>query len=55
MRKALIIGNWKMHKTVVEAVGFARELAGSMPVPVGFAAAEGVFKCCGQGNGEVVF
>ena len=30
MRRALIIGNWKMHKTVVEAVGFARELAGSL-------------------------
>jgi triosephosphate isomerase (TIM) len=28
LRKALIIGNWKMHKTVAQAVGFARELAG---------------------------
>ena len=27
MRRALIIGNWKMHKTVAEAVEFARELA----------------------------
>jgi triosephosphate isomerase len=27
LRKALIIGNWKMHKTVAEAVEFARELA----------------------------
>jgi triosephosphate isomerase (TIM) len=28
VRKALIIGNWKMHKTVAEAVAFARELSG---------------------------
>ena len=28
MRKSLIIGNWKMHKTVAQAVEFARELAG---------------------------
>jgi len=28
LRKALIIGNWKMHKTVAQAVEFARELAG---------------------------
>ena len=28
MRRALIIGNWKMHKTVAQAVEFARELAG---------------------------
>ena len=27
MRKALIIGNWKMHKTVGEAVEFARALS----------------------------
>jgi triosephosphate isomerase (TIM) len=28
LRRALIIGNWKMHKTVAQAVEFARELAG---------------------------
>jgi triosephosphate isomerase len=28
VRRALIIGNWKMHKVVAEAVEFARELAG---------------------------
>jgi triosephosphate isomerase len=28
MRKSLIIGNWKMHKTVAQAVEFSRELAG---------------------------
>jgi triosephosphate isomerase len=28
VRRALIIGNWKMHKTVAQAVKFARELAG---------------------------
>jgi len=28
VRRALIIGTWKMHKTVGQAVGFARELAG---------------------------
>jgi len=28
VRRALIIGNWKMHKTVGEAVEYARELAG---------------------------
>jgi triosephosphate isomerase len=28
VRRALIIGNWKMHKTVAEAVEFARELSG---------------------------
>jgi triosephosphate isomerase len=28
VRRALIIGNWKMHKTVAQAVEFARELAG---------------------------
>jgi triosephosphate isomerase (TIM) len=27
VRRALIIGNWKMHKTVAQAVEFARELA----------------------------
>ena len=27
MRRALIIGNWKMHKVVAEAVAFAREFA----------------------------
>lgn len=26
MRRTIIAGNWKMHKTVPEAVGFAREL-----------------------------
>lgn len=31
MRKALIIGNWKMHKTVAEAVEFARALTASLP------------------------
>lgn len=31
MRRALIIGNWKMHKTVSEAVEFARALAASLP------------------------
>lgn len=28
MRKTVIIGNWKMHKTVEEATAFARELSG---------------------------
>jgi triosephosphate isomerase (TIM) len=28
VRRALIIGNWKMHKTVAQANEFARELAG---------------------------
>ena len=27
MRRALIIGNWKMHKTVAQAVEFARTLS----------------------------
>ena len=27
MRRALIIGNWKMHKVVAEAIAFAREFA----------------------------
>ena len=35
MRRALIIGNWKMNKTVGEAVEFARALAASLPDPVG--------------------
>jgi triosephosphate isomerase (TIM) len=29
LRRALIIGNWKMHKVVAQAVGFAQELSGS--------------------------
>jgi triosephosphate isomerase len=28
LRRALIIGNWKMHKTVAQAVEYARELSG---------------------------
>jgi triosephosphate isomerase len=31
VRRPLIIGNWKMNKTVGEAVGFARALAASLP------------------------
>ncbi|OQA29070.1 MAG: Ribose import ATP-binding protein RbsA [Chloroflexi bacterium ADurb.Bin344] len=31
LRKALIIGNWKMHKTVAEAVAFARALSACLP------------------------
>jgi triosephosphate isomerase len=30
LRRALIIGNWKMHKTVAQAVGFAREITGGL-------------------------
>lgn len=35
MRRALIIGNWKMHKTVGEAVEFARVLSASLPETAG--------------------
>lgn len=31
MRRAIIIGNWKMNKTVGEAVEFARALAAALP------------------------
>jgi triosephosphate isomerase len=31
LRKALIIGNWKMHKTVAQAVEFARTLSAGFP------------------------
>ena len=31
MRRALIIGNWKMHKTVAQAVEFARTLSAGFP------------------------
>ena len=33
MPRAVIAGNWKMHKTVGEAVAFARELARRFPPP----------------------
>ncbi|MCX7635875.1 MAG: triose-phosphate isomerase [Syntrophales bacterium] len=35
MRTALIVGNWKMHKTIGEAVAFARSLRVSLVVPPG--------------------
>jgi len=31
VRKTLVIGNWKMHKTVAEAVAFARALSACLP------------------------
>jgi triosephosphate isomerase len=31
LRRALIIGNWKMHKTVAQAVEFARTLSAGFP------------------------
>ena len=30
MRKPIIAGNWKMYKTVAEAVDFVRELKGAL-------------------------
>jgi len=35
MRKPFIIGNWKMHKTVREAVDFAQRLATDLSIPAG--------------------
>jgi triosephosphate isomerase (TIM) len=32
MRKPIIAGNWKMHKTLSEAKGFVEEVKGSVPV-----------------------
>jgi triosephosphate isomerase len=33
MRKPIIAGNWKMHKTVEEALDFARAVEGKLPDP----------------------
>lgn len=33
MRKPIIAGNWKMHKTLSEATGFAVEVKGLVPAP----------------------
>ena len=35
MSGALIVGNWKMHKSIPESVAFARQLRGSLLIPPG--------------------